>query len=107
MAGQLIMQGFVGFSIPVWLRRLVTMLPSVILVAIGVNPMRALIISQVVLSFALPAPIISLIAFTRRRDLMGRLVNRPWLTILAGGIAAVVIGINLVLLYLTFSGAGS
>ncbi|WP_026961312.1 Nramp family divalent metal transporter [Alicyclobacillus herbarius] len=105
MAGQMIMQGFVGFTIPVWLRRLVTMLPTIILVALGTNPTRALVISQVVLSFALPAPLISLIGFTRRRDLMGHLVNPRWLTALVSGIAAVVIGLNVVLLYLTITGA--
>ncbi|MFX4918083.1 Nramp family divalent metal transporter, partial [Acinetobacter baumannii] len=60
MAGQMIMQGFVSFQIPVWIRRLVTMLPAFVVVALGANPTRALVISQVVLSFALPLPMISL-----------------------------------------------
>src|SRR5258705_2882622 len=71
MAGQMIMQGFVGFRIPVWLRRLVTMIPAFVVVALGVNPTRALVYSQVALSFALPAPVIALIVFTGRRDIMG------------------------------------
>ncbi|WP_281178177.1 Nramp family divalent metal transporter [Alicyclobacillus shizuokensis] len=106
MAGQVIMQGFVGFTIPVWVRRLVTMLPTLAIIGWGTNPMRALVISQVVLSFALPAPLVSLIGFTRRRDVMGRLTNPRWLTALSGAIAVVVIGLNLVLLYLTCTGAG-
>ncbi len=69
------MQGFVGFTIPVWLRRLITMLPAFIVVLIGFNPTKTLVISQVVLSFVLPVPVITLIMFTRRRDVMGSLVN--------------------------------
>src|SRR5215469_2811700 len=61
MAGQVIMQGFVGFSIPIWLRRLVTMLPAVLVAFIGLDPTRTLVISQVVLSFALPLPVITLV----------------------------------------------
>lgn len=75
MAGQMIMQGFVGFQIPIWIRRLVTMLPAFVVVALGANPTRALVISQVVLSFALPLPMISLLIFTRRTDIMGQFVN--------------------------------
>ncbi len=67
MAGQMIMQGFVGFRIPVWLRRLVTMVPAFVVVALGVNATQALVISQVVLSIALPLPMISLLMFTSRR----------------------------------------
>ena len=66
MAGQMIMQGFVGFTIPVWLRRLVTMLPAFVVVALGVNVTNALVVSQIVLSVALPLPMIALLAFTRR-----------------------------------------
>jgi manganese transport protein len=76
MAGQLIMQGFVGFRIPVWLRRLVTMVPAFAVVALGVNATDALIYSQVVLSIALPFPMIALVIFTRRGDIMGRFANR-------------------------------
>jgi manganese transport protein len=75
MAGQVIMQGFVGFRIPIWVRRLVTMLPALVVVAIGVNTTQALVISQVVLSFALPIPMVALVLFTRRRDIMGEFVN--------------------------------
>ena len=75
MAGQMIMQGFVGFRIPIVVRRLVTMIPAFIVVALGVNATNALVVSQVVLSFALPAPVIALIMFTRRKDIMGAFVN--------------------------------
>jgi manganese transport protein len=75
MAGQLIMQGFVGFRIPIWLRRLGTMLPAFVIVGLGANATNALVISQVVLSIALPLPMIALLMFTRRSDIMGRFVN--------------------------------
>jgi manganese transport protein len=75
MAGQVIMQGFVGFRIPVWVRRLVTMVPAFVVVGLGVNSTNALVISQVVLSFALPIPMIALLLLTRRRDVMGQFVN--------------------------------
>jgi manganese transport protein len=75
MAGQMIMQGFVGFSIPVWARRLVTMLPAFGVIALGVDATRALVLSQVVLSIALPLPMIALLMFTRRADIMGVFVN--------------------------------
>lgn len=75
MAGQVIMQGFVGFRIPVWLRRLVTMVPAFVVVGLGVSTTDALVISQVVLSFALPIPMIALLLLTRRPDIMGAFAN--------------------------------
>jgi manganese transport protein len=102
MAGQVIMQGFVGFTIPVWLRRIITMLPTVILVALGVDPTRTLVISQVVLSLALPFPILSLIYFTQRKDIMGVLVNKKRVTVLAMIIAVLILGLNLLLILQTF-----
>jgi manganese transport protein len=75
MAGQMIMQGFVGFRIPIWVRRLVTMLPSFVVVGLGANATSALVISQVVLSIALPLPMIALLIFTRRADIMGSFAN--------------------------------
>jgi manganese transport protein len=75
MAGQTIMQGFVGFRIPIWLRRLVTMVPAFVVVALGVNATSALVMSQVVLSLALPIPMIALAMFTRRPDIMGAFAN--------------------------------
>jgi manganese transport protein len=98
MAGQMIMQGFVGFRIPIWLRRLVTMLPAFVVVAIGVNATSALVISQVVLSIALPLPMIALIIFTGRRDIMGAFANGA-LTRLAALIGtAVVLALNFILI---------
>lgn len=104
MAGQVIMQGFVGFTIPVWLRRLLTMLPALIVIALGLNPTQTLVISQVVLSFVLPVPVIALVIFTRRRDLMGVLVNRKITTVLAMLCAFVILMLNILLLYQNFGG---
>jgi manganese transport protein len=102
MAGQVIMQGFLDWHIPVWIRRLVTMVPSLVVIMVGLEPTRTLVISQVVLSFGLPFAVIPLIMFTRRRDLMGVLVNHRMTTILAGLIAAVIIALNIYLVYQTF-----
>ncbi|WP_343666809.1 Nramp family divalent metal transporter [Paraburkholderia tropica] len=101
MAGQMIMQGFVGFRIPVWLRRLVTMLPAFVVVALGVNATQALIVSQVVLSFALPVPMIALVCFTRRRDIMGEFANGRFTDIAAIAATGVVLVLNGVLLLQT------
>ena len=102
MAGQMIMQGFVGFRIPVRLRRLVTMIPAFIVVAMGVNATDALVYSQVVLSLALPEPMIALVIFTSRRDIMGEFVNSR-LTVVASIIGTVVIvALNIILLLQTF-----
>ncbi len=90
MAGQMIMQGFVGFRIPIWVRRLVTMLPSFVVVALGVNSTNALVISQVVLSIALPLPMITLLTFTRRKDIMGAFANSR-LTHIAGIVSTAVV----------------
>ena len=103
MAGQVIMQGFVGFTIPIWVRRLVTMLPAVLVVAIGFNPINTLVISQVVLSFVLPLPVITLVMFTRRRDLMGTLVNKSITTWAAIACSVVILSLNVWLLYSTFA----
>ncbi len=102
MAGQMIMQGFVGFRIPIWLRRLVTMIPAFVVVALGVNATDALVYSQVVLSLALPAPMIALVMFTRRRDIMGEFVNSR----LTAGISilgtVVIVALNIILLLQIF-----
>jgi manganese transport protein len=96
MAGQMVMQGFVAFRIRIWVRRLVTILPAFMIVALGVNATKALVISQVVLSIALPLPMISLLIFTGRVDIMGAFANRK-----ATHLAAV-IGTTAVLLLNTF-----
>ena len=104
MAGQVIMQGFLHFHIPAWIRRLVTMLPSLFVIFIGLDPTRTLVISQVVLSFGLPFAIIPLVMFTSRHDIMGTLVNRRITTIAASLAAALIIALNLFLLYQIFFG---
>jgi manganese transport protein len=98
MAGQMIMQGFVGFRIPVWVRRAVTMIPAFVVVAVGVDATRSLVISQVLLSLTLPVPMIALLVFTARRDVMGDLVNGPVTTVVAAVGATIVLALNLVLL---------
>ena len=98
MAGQMIMQGFVGFRIPIWLRRLVTMVPAFVVVALGVNATSALVISQVVLSIALPLPMIALVIFTNRRDIMGAFTNSRLTRIAALIGTAVVLSLNVVLI---------
>ena len=104
MAGQVIMQGFLHVHIPAWIRRLVTMLPSLAVIFVGFDPTRTLVISQVVLSFGLPFAIIPLILFTSRRDIMGALVNKRITTIAAIFAAALIIALNLFLLYQIFFG---
>jgi manganese transport protein len=94
MAGQMIMQGFVGFRIPVWVRRLVTMIPAFVVVALGVNATRALVVSQVMLSIALPLPMIALMMFTRRADLMGAFANSRLTNAAAVIGAAAVLALN-------------
>ncbi len=103
-AGQVIMQGFMERHIPVWVRRLVTMLPSLAVIAIGLDPTRTLVISQVVLSFGLPFAIIPLILFTTRKDIMGVLVNRRLTTVAISITAALIIALNIYLLYDAFGG---
>jgi len=104
MAGQVVMQGFVGFQIPLWLRRVITMLPAFVVIWLGLDPTRVLVLSQVVLSFGIPFALVPLLIFTGSKRLMGELVNSR-LTILAGWlIATLIIGLNLYLLFDTFAG---
>ncbi len=103
MAGQVVMQGFLRKQIPIWLRRTITMVPSLIVIAIGLEPTKTLVLSQVVLSFGLPFALVPLIMFTRREDLMGCLVNRRLTTAVAMGVAGVIIVLNLWLLWQTFT----
>ncbi|MGA2816257.1 MAG: Nramp family divalent metal transporter [Xanthobacteraceae bacterium] len=102
MAGQMIMQGFVGFRIPILVRRLVTMLPAFVVVALGVNATNALVVSQVVLSIALPLPMIALLIFTGRRDIMGDFTNGRITRIAALIGTAVVLVLNFFLIAQTF-----
>ncbi len=104
MAGQVVMQGFLRFHIPIWLRRLATILPSLVVIFIGLDPTRTLVLSQVVLSFGLPFAVIPLIHFSSRSDLMKELVNRPATTAVACVVAALIVLLNLYLLYQTLWG---
>jgi manganese transport protein len=103
-AGQVVMQGFIARQIPLFLRRAITMAPSLVVLAIGVDPSTTLVASQVVLSFGIPFALVPMIFLTRRRDVMGALVNRPATTALAAVVAALIIGLNVFLLYQTFFG---
>jgi manganese transport protein len=99
MAGQMIMQGFIRFRIPILVRRLVTMIPAFVVVAVGANATNALVISQVVLSIALPLPMISLLIFTSRRNIMGQFVNSrvTFIAALVGTIIVLLLNIFLIL----------
>jgi manganese transport protein len=104
MSGQVVMQGFLHRHIPVWVRRLVTIVPSLTVILLGLDPTNTLVISQVILSFGLPFAVIPLVMFTRRPDVMGVLVNRRGTTALASLVAALIVILNLFLLYQTFFG---
>ncbi len=102
LAGQMIMQGFVGVRIPIWARQLVTMLPAFVVVGLGVDATSALVVSQVALSLALPLPMIALIRFIGRSDIMGSFTNRK-LTQAAATIGAIVVlTLNALLILETF-----
>jgi manganese transport protein len=97
-AGQVVMQGFVGLRIPLALRRLVTMLPALAVLAIGLGPTQVLVFSQVVLSFGIPLALIPLVLLTSRRAVMGAHVNRPLTTVLAFALAALITALNVFLI---------
>lgn len=102
MAGQVIMQGFLKKRIPVWIRRLVTIIPSLAVIAAGLDPTRTLVLSQVVLSFGLPFAVVPLVLFTSRRDVMGALVNHRITTVLAAVVATLIVALNLYLVHQIF-----
>jgi manganese transport protein len=104
-AGQVVMQGFIARSIPLVVRRAVTMTPALIVLAIGVDPSRALVISQVALSFGIPFALIPLVMLTSRRRIMGDLVNRGATTVVASIVAGLIVALNVFLLVQTFSGS--
>ncbi|WP_192459522.1 Nramp family divalent metal transporter [Musicola keenii] len=104
LAGQVVMQGFVRFSIPLWVRRIVTMLPSFIVIMSGMDPTRVLVLSQVLLSFGIALALIPLLAFTGNRELMGGLVNSRLVQNIGRIIVCVVIALNLYLLVDTLLG---
>jgi manganese transport protein len=101
-AGQVVMQGFINKRIPVFVRRGITMVPALVVLAAGLPPTGSLVISQVVLSFGIPLALVPLILLTRRSDVMGALVNRTATTVAAAGVAGLIILLNGYLLYTTF-----
>jgi manganese transport protein len=102
MAGQIVMQGFINRRIPLWLRRFITMMPALIILAIGFNPSRSLVTSQVVLSFSIPFALIPLLIFCRNRNVMGALVNHRLITAVATVVVNLIVSLNVFLLYQTF-----
>ena len=104
LSGQVVMQGFVRRRIPLLARRLVTLAPALVIIALGVDPTAALVVSQVMLSFGIPFALVPLVLLTRRGDVMGALVNRRSTTAVSAVVAAVITGLNLTLIVLTFSG---
>ena len=104
LSGQVVMQGFIRKQIPVAVRRLVTMIPAFVVIAIGLDPTRTLVLSQVVLSFGIPFALVPLVYFTARRDIMGRLVNRRITTVVASAVAVAIIALNVFLLGQIFAG---
>jgi manganese transport protein len=94
MSGQLVMQGFIHRQIPIFARRAITMMPALVLIGVGFNPTRALVLSQVFLSFGIPLALVPLLIFTGNRELMGTLVNRRPMMLAAGLVTAVIVGLN-------------
>jgi manganese transport protein len=104
MAGQVVMQGFIRRQIPLFLRRAITLAPALLVLAIGLDPTEALVGSQVVLSFGIPFALVPLLIVAADREVMGDLVNPAWLSVLAGVLAALIIALNVFLLFEVFSG---
>jgi manganese transport protein len=104
LSGQIVMQGFIRRRIPLVARRLITLLPALVVIAVGVDPTQALVISQVLLSFGIPFALIPLVLFTRRRDVMGALVNSRLTTLAAAVVAALITLLNVTLIALTLAG---
>ena len=98
LAGQVVMQGFIRRRIPLFLRRAITMAPALLIIALGIDASRALVLSQVALSFGIPFALIPLLWFCRDRSLMGALVNRRSTTVVACAIAVLIVGLNAFLL---------
>jgi manganese transport protein len=105
LSGQVVMQGFINRQIPLFLRRVITMTPALIVLAVGLNPSRSLVISQVVLSFGIPFALIPLLIFCRNRAVMGTLVNHRLTTAVAAVVVALIVSLNVFLLYQTFLGS--
>jgi manganese transport protein len=103
LSGQVVMQGFIRRQIPVFLRRAITMVPALVLIATHFDPSRALVLSQVFLSFGIPFAMVPLVMFCRNKDLMGNLVNSRLTNYAAYAVAGMIIGLNIYLLYQTFT----
>jgi manganese transport protein len=104
MAGQVVMQGFIRRRIPIFARRAVTLAPALVVLAVGIDPTDALVGSQVVLSFGIPFALVPLVAIASRREVMGSMANPRWLTAVAGTLAAMIIALNVFLLFQVFFG---
>ena len=104
MAGQIIMQGFIRRQISIWIRRLITMVPAIVVIAIGLDPTRTLVLSQVILSFGLPFALIPLVIFTQHRRLMGTLTNAKPTTVVAWLVVGMIVALNIYLIYTTIAG---
>jgi manganese transport protein len=104
-AGQVVMAGFINVRIPLMLRRAVTMIPAIIVLAVGLNPTNVLVLSQVVLSFGIPLALIPLVMLTSRRDVMGVHVNRQSTIIIAWTVVTIISLLNVFLLYQQFFGS--
>jgi len=104
LSGQVVMQGFIRRKIPLFLRRAITMAPALIVIAVGLDPTRSLVLSQVVLSFGIPFALIPLLLFCRDRGLMGSLVNRRVTTLIATAVIAVIVSLNIFLITLLVTG---
>ncbi|MCT8467341.1 Nramp family divalent metal transporter [Chromohalobacter canadensis] len=104
LSGQVIMQGFMAFTIPLWLRRLVTMLPALVIIMLGVSEQKALVASQVILSFGIPFALIPLLFFTANRRIMGNLVNHRSVTVVGGIVCTLIVALNAYVLFSTFTG---
>jgi manganese transport protein len=102
-AGQVVMQGFINRRIPLVLRRLITMLPALVVLGLGLDPTKSLVISQVILSFGIPFALVPLVLLTSKREIMGELVNRRVTSVVACVVAAMIIALNVFLLFQTLS----
>ncbi|MER2059824.1 MAG: Nramp family divalent metal transporter [Niallia sp.] len=102
MSGDVIMQGFIHFRIPLYVRRVITMVPPIVIIALGINPTTALVASQVILSFGIGFAIIPLIMFTSSKRIMGSLVNTKWITVISWIMAILIVSLNIFILIQTF-----
>lgn len=102
MSGDVIMQGFIHFRIPLYVRRVITMVPPIVIIALGINPTTALVASQVILSFGIGFALIPLIMFTSSKRIMGSLVNTKWITVISWIMAILIVSLNIFILIQTF-----